>query len=64
MTAATPMMMPSMVRTLRSLFTRSARRAMRALARAYRGWWDGVKQLPPEQARETDPLDGTSFRWH
>ncbi|MNC88546.1 hypothetical protein D3C83_43680 [compost metagenome] len=31
-TAATPMMMPSMVSVLRSLFTRRARSAMRMLA--------------------------------
>ncbi|HEX4611521.1 MAG TPA: DUF4943 family protein [Urbifossiella sp.] len=37
---------------------------VQALAQAYRGWWDRVKQMPPEQAREADPLGGTSFRWH
>ena len=35
MTAATPMMMPSMVRMLRNLFTRRARTAMRAPARTF-----------------------------
>ena len=34
MTAPTPMTMPSMVSALRSLFTRSARTAIRALAHA------------------------------
>jgi hypothetical protein len=35
MTDATPMMMPSMVNALRSLFTRSARRAMSALCQTF-----------------------------
>src|SRR5439155_1068875 len=35
MTAPTPMMMPSIVRTLRSLFTRSALTAMRALTQTF-----------------------------
>ena len=35
-TAPTPMMMPSMVRAARSLFTRRARRAMRTAGRIFR----------------------------
>src|SRR5262245_55348615 len=46
-TAATPMMMPSIVRMLRSLLTRSARTAMRALASAF------MPRRPPGQAERT-----------
>ncbi len=32
-------------------------------ARAYRVWWAKVKDLPPEKAREVNPLEGTGMRW-
>jgi len=32
-------------------------------ARAYRTWWWKVKTMPPEKAREVDPLEGTGLRW-
>jgi hypothetical protein len=31
--------------------------------RAYRTWWWKVKTMPPEKAREVDPLEGTGLRW-
>jgi hypothetical protein len=32
-------------------------------ARAYKTWWFKVKTLPPEKAREVNPLEGTGLRW-
>src|SRR5207247_25352 len=46
-TAPTPMMMPSIVNALRSLFTRSARRALRALSQTF---------TPPPPPREAPAL--------
>jgi len=35
----------------------------KALAAAYKGWWAKVKQLPPEKARDVNPLEGTKLLW-
>lgn len=35
----------------------------RAVAKAYRAWWAGVKGLPQVQARAGDPLAGTGYAW-
>jgi hypothetical protein len=36
---------------------------LRTVAKAYRTWWTGVKELPPEAARAVDPLAGTGYSW-
>lgn len=35
----------------------------KAVAKAYRDWWAKAKTLPPEKARDIDPLAGTGFAW-
>jgi hypothetical protein len=45
-------------------WTKASEDNHKAVAKAYRAWWDKAKSLTPEKAKALDPLKNTGLSWH
>ena len=45
-------------------WTKASEENHKAVARAYRTWWESAKSLAPEKAKAIDPLKDTGLAWH
>lgn len=45
-------------------WTKASEANHKEVAKAYRAWWEKTKDLPPEKARNIDPLQGTGLNWY